>query len=174
MLHIPIILSECKCSRFGSKDPNCDDSGNCECKSVFQGPKCMHCKNSNHTGSRCDDCIPGYYGFPDCKGNINPMLDFRISLSLANSCFFIECNCDENGSRFTQCNKNVTFAELHKLEDFEGGKCFCKEYFNGFKCGSCKNENNTYPNCAGKVFDQNCVFSINHVLIFFMIANCRV
>ena len=87
MLHIPIILSECKCSRFGSENPNCDDSGNCECKSVFQGPKCMHCKNSNHTGSRCDDCIPGYYGFPDCKGNINPMLDFRISLSLANSCF---------------------------------------------------------------------------------------
>ena len=41
----------------GSTTDLCDkDSGQCFCKEMF-------------SGRRCDNCIFGYVGFPDCHGN---------------------------------------------------------------------------------------------------------
>ena len=47
----------CACDMTGSKTDLCDkDSGQCSCKEMF-------------SGRRCDNCIFGYVGFPDCHGN---------------------------------------------------------------------------------------------------------
>ena len=48
-------MTECGCITAGTDDdPTCDASGQCNCK-------------DNIGGEKCNECIGGYYGFPDCK-----------------------------------------------------------------------------------------------------------
>ena len=52
----------CNCNSQGSNSESCDDlSGNCSCK-------------SNVVGSKCSDCEPGYYEFPNCTGGPKSMI----------------------------------------------------------------------------------------------------
>ena len=46
----------CGCNAHGSINQTCNNVGNCTCKSALI------------TGAKCDRCLDGYFGFPDCKG----------------------------------------------------------------------------------------------------------
>ena len=48
----------CGCDANGSTNQTCNNVGNCTCKSVLI------------TGAKCDRCVDGYFGFPDCKGTL--------------------------------------------------------------------------------------------------------
>ena len=51
-----IDLKECGCNPDGSDgEQTCDASGQCQCSGVVIGKK-------------CDQCKPGFYDFPECKG----------------------------------------------------------------------------------------------------------
>ena len=50
-----IFFSECNCQNEGSKSLTCDKRyGMCGCK-------------SNIIGDKCDKCIDGFFGFPNCQ-----------------------------------------------------------------------------------------------------------
>ena len=62
--------SECDCNPDGSVDQNCEDAnGKCTCKEHIVGDK-------------CDQCVAGFFGFPQCQGSKNHqfMSDFHSSL----------------------------------------------------------------------------------------------
>ncbi|NXX86717.1 LAMA5 protein, partial [Urocolius indicus] len=44
---------ECSCDAVGSVENACGPQGQCPC-------------HSNYAGLRCDQCAPGYYGYPSC------------------------------------------------------------------------------------------------------------
>ena len=46
---------ECLCDGAGAADRACSPSGHCVCL-------------PNYGGQECDECAPGYYGYPDCAG----------------------------------------------------------------------------------------------------------
>lgn len=46
---------ECLCDGAGAADSMCTPSGQCVCF-------------PNYGGHECDECSPGYYGYPDCAG----------------------------------------------------------------------------------------------------------
>ena len=48
-------FAACECDMTGSQSKNCDKSGQCECLPHIEGKK-------------CDTCIPGFHGFPNCRG----------------------------------------------------------------------------------------------------------
>jgi hypothetical protein len=49
-------LPDCNCDPAGTTEEICNkDSGRCMCK-------------PNFTGERCDRCVSGYFGFPNCRG----------------------------------------------------------------------------------------------------------
>lgn len=45
----------CVCDGAGVADSVCTTSGQCICF-------------PNYEGAECDNCAPGYYGYPDCAG----------------------------------------------------------------------------------------------------------
>ena len=47
-------LLDCDCNQEGSNSVACDNNGKCSCK-------------SNITGNKCQKCIEGFVGFPDCQ-----------------------------------------------------------------------------------------------------------
>ena len=51
---------------------------------------------------------------------------------------FIECNCDEDGSIYENCD--------------DTGKCSCKHGFDGDKCNTCANNFFGFPFCLGTHF----------------------
>ncbi|XP_078497665.1 netrin-G2 [Lissotriton helveticus] len=51
------VCIECNCNQKGSKHDRCNDTGYCECL-------------DGATGSRCDDCLPGYYWRQGCLPNV--------------------------------------------------------------------------------------------------------
>lgn len=66
------VPTECKCDPRGTVDEICDKgSGECLCK-------------PGYFGARCDQCSPGFYGYPTCR----------------------ECNCSGSGSLSTICAPN--------------------------------------------------------------------
>ncbi|XP_069099253.1 laminin subunit alpha-5 isoform X1 [Pleurodeles waltl] len=88
--HPLIGCEECNCSRSGVAeltDPGCDlESGQCACK-------------PNIVGRQCEQCSPGFYGYPNCR----------------------RCDCNWEGSRPSICNP-VT-GQCHCKENVEGPRC---------------------------------------------------
>ena len=57
---------ECLCNPKGSESLQCNDVGSCTCKlNVGKDPD-----SDNGLPEKCDFCLPKFYGFPECKGNI--------------------------------------------------------------------------------------------------------
>ncbi|KAK5624087.1 hypothetical protein CRENBAI_015003 [Crenichthys baileyi] len=86
----PVVGCEvCNCSRPGivSPDVSCDtDSGQCRCR-------------NNVVGRQCDRCVPGFYGYPNCR----------------------PCNCNEAGTQEEVCD-SFTGLCLCK-ENVQGSRC---------------------------------------------------
>ena len=54
-------IIECNCDSNGSNSSSCDSDGMCTCK-------------PNFTGSKCTECLSGFFGFPECKGKIRELI----------------------------------------------------------------------------------------------------
>lgn len=89
---MPIIISylfiilDCNCDIKGTVEGICDKkNGICLCR-------------EGYTGDHCDQCIAGYYGYPDCK----------------------PCNCSTIGSHSTSCD---ALGKCRCLDNFAGRIC---------------------------------------------------
>lgn len=94
-----IFVADCNCDVLGTLEEVCDkDAGKCLCKEGFGGP-------------RCDQCIPGYYNYPDC----------------------VPCNCSIIGSVSTVCDAS---GKCPCLNSFAGKQCtLCSAgYYNYPEC----------------------------------------
>ncbi|VUZ56348.1 unnamed protein product [Hymenolepis diminuta] len=90
---------DCNCSSIGSVDPtgDCDLlTGQCACKSGF-------------AGRACDECAPGYYGYPNCK----------------------PCMCSLEGTL-----RNFSNGDQITCDPITGA-CLCKPNVEGEKCDKC-------------------------------------
>ncbi|GMR41651.1 hypothetical protein PMAYCL1PPCAC_11846, partial [Pristionchus mayeri] len=127
----------CECSSQGSTSFDCEKyGGQCECR-------------ENIMGRRCDQCAPGYYGFPECKKckcGKNQMCDSRTG----------QCSCPLHVEG-TECDRCVGFAFGYDrligcqkcgcdpqgseggqaVCDAESGQCLCREHVGGRRCDSC-------------------------------------
>ena len=61
-------FTDCECNMDGSLESNCND-GQCKCKKSIEGDK-------------CDTCLPGFYGFPECKGEGHNIIHFLTFMHL--------------------------------------------------------------------------------------------
>lgn len=90
---------DCDCDVQGTEEEVCNkESGTCICREGFGGP-------------RCDQCLPGYYNYPDCK----------------------PCNCSATGSTAITCDNS---GKCNCLSNFAGKQCtLCSAgYFNYPEC----------------------------------------
>lgn len=80
------VCVDCNCDVSGTLPGICDKaSGQCLCK-------------EGYGGDHCEQCIPGYYGYPDCR----------------------PCNCSEVGSATKFCD---TSGKCPCLSSFSGRTC---------------------------------------------------
>ena len=139
----------CRCDADGSINSDCDgQSGQCPCKPGVMLQDCSMCKVYHYGFSSGSGCtgnggvpIDLKFGITEfCLSNIidkNESMKKIIStgpLEIANqcncqfvfyiSCFFLACNCDEQGSVHMDCNNQ--------------GVCECKTNVVGDKCNQCK------------------------------------
>ncbi|XP_038605812.1 laminin subunit alpha-5 [Tachyglossus aculeatus] len=88
--HPLVGCEDCNCSRPGVQDlssPDCHlDSGQCRCK-------------PNIVGRRCDLCVPGFFGYPNCQ----------------------RCDCHEAGTVPSVCDPST--GQCHCKENVEGARC---------------------------------------------------
>lgn len=105
------ICQECKCN--GNIDPNA--IGNCNTTSG----ECMRCIFNTH-GSRCEKCLPGFYGdaLAMPKGNCKP------------------CSCDHKGTRGASEPAGNTYDTALPCEQVRG-QCNCKPNVMGRQCDRC-------------------------------------
>ena len=119
------LSKDCGCSTSGSLSTICDeDFGNCACR-------------PNYTGTQCDSCTEGYYGFPNC---------------------FL-CDCNAEGSlegRLNSCDS--VDGQCFCKPTYSGQKCDrCLPGFYGFpNCRQC----NCNP-AGSKPGPRNCSISNN-------------
>ncbi|XP_039265221.2 laminin subunit alpha-5-like isoform X2 [Styela clava] len=146
----------CDCSgagTVGGGDVDCEDyGGQCPCK-------------PNVIGRKCDRCMIGFYGFPDCKpcdcdgalcdeinGNcicppntVSPSCDqclpFTHSFHPLAGC--VACDCHSQGV------ENATDLGCSK----DDGQCRCRENVEGLRCDKCKAGFFGFPDCSPCVCD---------------------
>lgn len=62
---ICLVSLACLCDGAGVADIACTPTGHCICL-------------PNYLGQNCDDCAPGYYGYPDCAGEYHwPLINMK-------------------------------------------------------------------------------------------------
>ena len=89
------LFSACGCNEHGSSDIVCSEEGKCTCK-------------DNYAGDKCDECIEGFFGFPNCQG----------------------CTCNDQGSENAVCD---TSGKCTCKANIEGNSCDqCVTAFYGF------------------------------------------
>ena len=96
----------CTCDPQGTLKGNCFSNGPCECKEGYAQP-------------RCDTCLKGFFGFPDCK----PCNCFYPGKSRSNVCNIAngQCDCRQDGSSGRQCSPcgPGEFLSSYELENYE-------------------------------------------------------
>lgn len=77
---------DCDCDVQGTTEEVCDkENGRCICREGFGG-------------SRCDECLPGFYDYPQCK----------------------PCNCSTTGSTAITCDNS---GKCNCLSNFASKQC---------------------------------------------------
>lgn len=112
-------FSDCNCDLQGTLSEICDKiQGKCLCKEGYGGP-------------RCDQCIKGYYNYPEC----------------------VPCNCSAQGSSSTHCD---TTGKCPCVNSFAGKQCTqCSAgYFNYPEC--LRKYLSPHQNSHSEKLKQNC------------------
>ena len=50
-------LKHAECSKFGSIRQNCDETGQCNCKSFFTGMQCSNCQKGYYFNETQEECL---------------------------------------------------------------------------------------------------------------------
>ena len=92
----------CTCDAQGTLKGNCYSNGPCLCKEGYDQP-------------RCDTCLEGFYGFPDCK----PCNCFYPVQSGSKVCDITngQCNCKKNDSG-RQCSPCSSGEYLSSYDEY--------------------------------------------------------
>ncbi|ERL89440.1 hypothetical protein D910_06807 [Dendroctonus ponderosae] len=142
-------VADCNCDIKGTKDGICDKgTGECICK-------------EGYGGERCDVCILGFYGYPDCKPcNCSKIGSYSTTCSVSGKC---ECLGSFAGRTCDQCSPGFyNYPECKSCQcDYHGsngvscdreGTCECHNNFAGQQCDQCKEGFYNFPVCE----DCNC------------------
>uniref|UniRef100_A0A8C4EWT4 Laminin subunit alpha 3 n=1 Tax=Dicentrarchus labrax TaxID=13489 RepID=A0A8C4EWT4_DICLA len=158
--HDPLSLPlACLCDGAGVADNVCTPSGHCVCF-------------PNYGGQECDECAPGYYGYPDCAGDVcNPagteVLPYLLFQGSCRCLPNVEGNlCDRckplywnlvtdnpRGCIECQCDVKGTLSGVGECEQ-KSGQCHCKPNACGHACDTCKDgyfllQKKKYFGCQG-------------------------
>ena len=92
----------CTCDTQGTIDGSCYSNGQCQCKEGCAQP-------------RCDKCLEGFYGFPDCK----PCNCFYPGQSHSNICNITngQCDCKKDDYSGRQCSPCSSGYYLSSYDD---------------------------------------------------------
>lgn len=141
----PLGCSPCECSPLGSLNQFCHDNGDCSCR-------------SNIIGRQCDECVDGYYNFPQrclpCVCNPKGTIPGSFCDKKSGQCQCkthvsgLSCDICEDGaygfdtSPVTGCVKCSCLAEgtVNSSSNCqkESGECLCKANVVGANCNQCK------------------------------------
>ena len=94
----------CTCDTQGIIDGNCYTNGPCQCKEGYAQP-------------RCDTCLEGFFGFPNCK----PCNCFYPGRSHSNVCNITngQCDCKKNasGRQCSPCSSGEYLSSYDEKRD---------------------------------------------------------
>ncbi|CAH0558317.1 unnamed protein product [Brassicogethes aeneus] len=137
----PIPYNACECDRYGSISNNCDATGQCICKTNFDGKKCDKCKQKywlNKSNFLCEQCLCNPDGSLNLFCNQNTgqcpckpgVTGFKCD----------ECKHDYYGNITTQCRPCDPCTKPGHHCDQLTGKCVCPENTEGQYCERCKTD----------------------------------
>lgn len=117
----------CTCDPRGALDQLCGAGGLCHCR-------------AGYTGTACQECSPGFHGFPSCvreclgrkRGEAGAVSTACPQLSLSAA-----CHCSAEGS-------------LHAACDPRSGQCSCRPRVTGLRCDTCAPGAYNFPYCEGE------------------------
>ena len=94
-----------------------------------------HC-NEGYTGAKCDQCAPGFYGYPDQEGGRCTRCECNGNIDM------IEGACDSRTGQCLKCNRNTAGANCEKclhgyFPDGTGGCIPCGCSFEGSNPDQC-------------------------------------
>uniref|UniRef100_A0A8C4Q6H7 Uncharacterized protein n=1 Tax=Eptatretus burgeri TaxID=7764 RepID=A0A8C4Q6H7_EPTBU len=114
----PNVCTPCQCHGPGTNGSCFAESGNCICRTGFEGKSCEHCAH-------------GYRGFPDCQMRSQKHVEtWQHTEQHPNT----KCSCAGVGSLAGKC-------------DPETGRCRCHVGFTGEHCDKCANGYFNFPLC---------------------------
>ncbi|EHH19538.1 hypothetical protein EGK_02217, partial [Macaca mulatta] len=124
----------CGCSPAGTLPEGCDEAGRCPCQPGFAGP-------------HCDQCHPGYHGFPNCQpchcsaeGSLHAACDPRSGqCSCRPRVTGLRCDtCVPGAYNFPYCEGWSSAPTAGDSCEWGGGSCVCRANVEGPSCDRCK------------------------------------
>ncbi|XP_068094461.1 laminin subunit alpha-3-like [Hyperolius riggenbachi] len=137
-------IQGCNCSGAGALSHNCDRvTGQCPCRSEFQG-------------TACDQCAAGFFHYPFCQRcDCDPAGVLREVCNAAGKCL---CKFKVEGAHCDQCRLGYhSFPSCNECDcDVMGaaspscgprGECQCHPNYAGQRCHECAANFYNYPSC---------------------------
>lgn len=139
-------ITACTCDRRFSTGQCFDGDGRCQCLDNYSGPNCTQCNE-------------GFYGFPNCKRELNfvcalfmkdlvqdllicfsvlidNLVGINIKVPCQKYCYLSSaCDCHPLGTSGRVCGPT-------------GDQCPCKPNYTGAKCDQCAQGYYGFPNCS--------------------------
>ncbi|MXQ85102.1 hypothetical protein E5288_WYG004112 [Bos mutus] len=173
-LDSPHACRPCQCSSPGVVDGTCDrDSGQCTCRTGFEG-------------AACDRCAPGYFHFPLCQREYgtpsgqgpmhsrpavcgcSPVGTLPEGCDDAGRCL---CRPEFNGPHCDHCRLGYhgypechachcsPEGSLHAACDPHSGQCSCRLRVTGLRCDMCVPGAYNFPYCEGPTLTLSLIVS---------------
>lgn len=129
--HDPKSSAACACDPRGSVDQLCGAGGLCRCR-------------PGYAGATCQECSPGFHGFPDCarecpgggRGWGREGRTHALHVLTPPPPPPLACHCSPEGS-------------LHAACDPHSGQCSCRPRVTGLRCDMCVPGAYNFPYCEG-------------------------